>query len=67
MTRLIMEVVGFFFINGAAGTGKTFLYNTIATQHRSEGKIVVMVASSGIASLLLNGGRTTHSTFKIPL
>ncbi|PIA25570.1 hypothetical protein AQUCO_11100024v1 [Aquilegia coerulea] len=33
---------------------------------RSEGHIVIMVASSGIASLLLTGGRTTHSTFKIP-
>ncbi|KAL5704888.1 hypothetical protein ACHQM5_023252 [Ranunculus cassubicifolius] len=26
-----------------------------------------MVASSGIASLLLTGGRTAHSTFKLPL
>jgi len=25
------------------------------------------VASSGIAALLLNGGRTTHSRFKIPM
>ncbi|PIA65100.1 hypothetical protein AQUCO_00100527v1 [Aquilegia coerulea] len=33
---------------------------------RSEGHIVIMVASSGIASLLLTGGRTAHSTFKIP-
>ncbi|PIA49665.1 hypothetical protein AQUCO_01300438v1 [Aquilegia coerulea] len=28
--------------------------------------IVIMVASSGIASLLLTGGRTAHSVFKIP-
>ncbi|PIA50576.1 hypothetical protein AQUCO_01200041v1 [Aquilegia coerulea] len=55
-----------FFLNGPAGTGKTFVYNTIAAKIRSEGQIVVMVASSGIASLLLTGGRTTHSTFKIP-
>ena len=34
---------------------------------RSEGKIVLIVASSGIASLLLPGGRTTHSKFKIPV
>jgi hypothetical protein len=27
----------------------------------------VAVASSGIASLLLNGGRSAHSTFKIPI
>ncbi|PIA26872.1 hypothetical protein AQUCO_08600024v1 [Aquilegia coerulea] len=34
---------------------------------RSKGKIVLAVASSGIASLLLPGGRTAHSRFKIPL
>ena len=56
-----------FFLNGGAGTGKTFLYNTIATKCRSLGHTVVTVASSGIASLLLVGGRTAHSTFKIPL
>ncbi|XP_057482735.1 uncharacterized protein LOC130769441 [Actinidia eriantha] len=52
---------------GGAGTGKTFLYNTIATKYRSVGHTVVTVASSGIASLLLVGGRTAHSTFCIPL
>jgi hypothetical protein len=56
-----------FFLNGGAGTGKTFLYNTIAAICRSLGHIVITVASSGIASLLLVGGRTTHSTFCIPL
>ncbi|XP_026459112.1 uncharacterized protein LOC113359744 [Papaver somniferum] len=55
-----------FFLNGSAGTGKTFLYNTIARRCRKDGKIVLTVASSGIASLLLDGGRTAHSTFKIP-
>ncbi|KAI8536933.1 hypothetical protein RHMOL_Rhmol10G0295100 [Rhododendron molle] len=56
-----------FFLNGGAGTGKTFLYNTVATKCRSLGHVVVSVASSGIASLLLVGGRTAHSTFSIPL
>ncbi|KAI8531247.1 hypothetical protein RHMOL_Rhmol11G0122200 [Rhododendron molle] len=56
-----------FFLNGGAGTGKTFLYNTIAQKCRGLGHIVVTVASSGIASLLLEGGRTAHSTFSIPL
>ncbi|PIA41886.1 hypothetical protein AQUCO_02100011v1 [Aquilegia coerulea] len=55
-----------FFLSGPAGTGKTFVYNTIADTLRSEGHIVIMVASSGIASLLLTGGRTTHFVFKIP-
>lgn len=56
-----------FFLNGGAGTGKTYLYNTIADKCRSLGHIVLTVASSGIASLLLLGGRTAHSTFSLPL
>ncbi len=56
-----------FFLNGPAGTGKTFLYNTVCHKVRSEGWIVLCVASSGIASLLLRGGRTSHSMFKIPI
>ena len=37
------------------------------TAIRSKGLILLNVASSGIASLLLPGGKTTHSTFCIPL
>ncbi|XP_071704160.1 uncharacterized protein [Rutidosis leptorrhynchoides] len=58
---------GFFFLYGPGGTGKTFLYNTILAKLRSERMIVLAVASSGIASLLLPGGRTAHSRFVIPL
>lgn len=32
-----------------------------------QGKIVLTVASSGIASLLIDGGRTAHSRFKISI
>ena len=34
---------------------------------RKEGKIALATASSGIAALLLDGGRTAHSRFKIPV
>jgi hypothetical protein len=34
---------------------------------RSNGNIALAVASSGIAALLLPGGRTAHSCFKIPI
>ncbi|GJV36392.1 ATP-dependent DNA helicase PIF1-like protein [Tanacetum coccineum] len=34
---------------------------------RSKGDIVLNVASSGIAALLLEGGRTAHSRFAIPI
>lgn len=40
---------------------------TILASVRSEGKIAIAVASSGIASLLLPGGKTLHSRFKIPI
>ncbi|MCH85307.1 helicase-like protein, partial [Trifolium medium] len=48
-------------------TGKTFMWNTLASSLRSKGHIVLTVASSGIASLLLPGGTTAHSKFKIPV
>ncbi|KAL4573439.1 hypothetical protein LXL04_020245 [Taraxacum kok-saghyz] len=58
---------GFYFVSGCGGTGKTFLWRTLISSIRSQGKIVLSVASLGIASLLLPGGRTAHSRFRIPL
>ena len=56
-----------FFLYGPGGTGKTYVYNTLCYFLRGQGKIILCVASSGIASLLLIGGCTSHSSFKIPL
>ena len=56
-----------FFVHGPGGTGKTFLYNTLCHCLRANGSIVLCVASSGIAALLLPGGHTAHSTFAIPV
>ncbi|XP_074374349.1 uncharacterized protein LOC141714747 [Apium graveolens] len=56
-----------FFISGHGGTGKTFFWNVIASKLRSESMIVLPVATSGLASLLLPNGRTAHSRFHIPL
>ncbi|KAH1060573.1 hypothetical protein GYH30_004170 [Glycine max] len=58
---------GMFFLYGFGGTGKTFMWRTLASSLRAENQIVIIVASSGIASLLLPGGRTAHSRFKIPV
>ncbi|CAN6556225.1 unnamed protein product [Malus baccata var. baccata] len=68
----VMETIdnnrsGLFFVHGHGGTGKTFLWTTIITRIRSQNQIVLAVASFGIASLLLPGGRTAHSRFKIPI
>ncbi|XP_019166602.1 PREDICTED: uncharacterized protein LOC109162335 [Ipomoea nil] len=58
---------GLFFVYGYGGTGKTFLWRALSSALRSKGEIVLNVASSGIASLLLPGGRTAHSRFAIPI
>ncbi|KAM0826906.1 hypothetical protein ACQ4PT_068551 [Festuca glaucescens] len=56
-----------FFVSGHGGTGKTFLWRAIITTLRANDHIVLAVASSGVASLLLPGGRTAHSRFRIPI
>ena len=61
------ELGGLFFLDAPGGTGKTFLLNLILADIRQRGDIILAVASSGIASTLLEGGRTAHSAFKLPL
>jgi hypothetical protein len=56
-----------FFVYGSGGTGKTFVWTTLLSHLRRQGKIMLTVASSGIASLLLLGGKTAHSRFKISI
>ncbi|XP_028122361.1 uncharacterized protein LOC114319535 [Camellia sinensis] len=58
---------GLFFVYGSGGTRKTYLWNTLIESFRSDKKIILSVASSGIAALLLPGEQTAHSRFKIPL
>src|SRR5271170_4437198 len=56
-----------FYLQGAGGTGKTFLYRALHADACSKGITVLCVASSGIAAVLLPNGRTAHSQFRIPL
>lgn len=68
IVRAVNDDLGrMFFVDGYGGTGKTYLWKSLSFRFRSEGKIVLNVASSGIASILLPGGRTAHSQFSIPL
>ncbi|KAF7841212.1 uncharacterized protein G2W53_003510 [Senna tora] len=62
-----LNLGGVFFLYGFGGSGKTFVWNTLSTGLRCKGNVVLNVASSGIASLLLLGGRTAHSRFCIPI
>ncbi|XP_024014386.1 ATP-dependent DNA helicase PIF1-like [Eutrema salsugineum] len=58
---------GMFFVYGSGGTGKTYFWSLLGSALRSQGDVVLKVASSGIAALLLEGGRTAHSRFAIPI
>jgi len=58
---------GLFFVDGPGGTGKTFLYRALLAKVRSQNKIAVATATSGIDASIMPGGRTAHSRFKIPL
>jgi len=55
------------FIDGLGGTGKTYIENLILNVVRSCGDIALVVASSGIITLLLLGGQTAHSYLKISI
>ncbi|RHN48987.1 putative DNA helicase Pif1, P-loop containing nucleoside triphosphate hydrolase [Medicago truncatula] len=67
MTRVIENKPGLFFLHGYGGTGKTYIWRAMSAALRSKGDIVLTVASSGIAALLIPGGRTAHSRFSIPI
>jgi hypothetical protein len=58
---------GLFFIDGPGGTGKTFVENLLLNWVRGNSQIALAVASTGIASILLHNGRTSHSRFHIPI
>lgn len=57
----------FFFVDGPAGTGKTFLYRAMLADVRSGGNTAIAVTTSGVATSLLPGGQTAHSIFNIPI
>ncbi|XP_036341751.1 uncharacterized protein LOC118751090, partial [Rhagoletis pomonella] len=67
MQRVTKGDGGIIFLDAPGSTGKTFLINLILASVRMRNGIAVAVASSGIASTLLDGGRTAHSALKLPL
>ena len=48
------------YLTGAPGAGKTYVLNQFIKRARTEGKIVAVTASTGIASTHING-QTIHS------
>ncbi|XP_010456943.1 PREDICTED: uncharacterized protein LOC104738474 [Camelina sativa] len=67
MEAVINDKGGVFFLYGFGGTWKTFLWKVLSATIRSNGHIVLNTTSSGIASLLLEGARTAHSRYALPL
>jgi hypothetical protein len=57
----------YFALLAPAGTGKTFIINSILSTARQRGFRVVPCATSGLAASLLGNARTAHGTFKIPI
>ena len=58
---------GIYSLEAAGGTGKSFCIGTLLAKIRGEGKIVVCMATSGIAATLFKGGRTVHHKLKVPI
>ncbi|KAL8617178.1 hypothetical protein ACOMHN_014348 [Nucella lapillus] len=67
MAKVEEQSGGIFFLDAPGGTGKTFVTNLILAKVRQKKEIALAVASSGIATNLLEKGRTAHSAFKLPL
>jgi len=55
-----------FFVDGPGGTGKTYLFNTIARKTELLGFNSVMTVYTGIAASLLVKAKTCHKTFGLP-
>eukprot|EP00666_Eupelagonemidae_sp_cell4sb_P017773 gene17773-biopygen38704 len=55
-----------FFLDGKAGRGKTVLTRVLAARCRLEKRIVLIVASTGVAALDHDRGMTAHTTFQLP-
>ncbi|GBP44542.1 ATP-dependent DNA helicase pif1 [Eumeta japonica] len=67
MHEITEQSGGLFFIDAPGGTGKAFILSLILATIRSQNNIALAIASSGIAAILLDRGRTAHSALKLPL
>lgn len=55
------------YVDGPGGTGKTYLYKVLIYYCLSLRKKVLPIAWTGIASILLPRGMTSHRTFHLPI
>lgn len=57
----------FYFVDGPAGSGKTYLFQTLMCFVRGQKRKVQAFSSTDIAASLLEGGRTVQSAFNVPI
>jgi hypothetical protein len=55
------------YVNAPGGCGKTYTFNCIMAALRAHNLVVLAVATTGIAALQLNGGKTVHTALKVPI
>ena len=60
LNQIERKAGGILFLDAPGGTGKTFVINLLLARIRQQSKIA-------ITATLLQGGRTAHSTLKLPL
>jgi hypothetical protein len=53
------------FLQGAAGTGKTFIVRAVIAELAKRGKKCLVTGTTGIAAAQYRGGTTLHSLFKL--
>ncbi|XP_074107704.1 uncharacterized protein LOC141532970 [Cotesia typhae] len=56
-----------FFLDASSGTGKTYFITFLLAKIRRGKNIALAVASLGTAATLIDGSKTVHSDFKLPL
>lgn len=55
------------FLTGKAGRGKSFIIKALVAEARSMGEVVVVAGTTALSTSDIDGGRTAHSTFKLPV
>ena len=55
------------FLTGKAGRGKSFIVKTLVAEACSMGEVVVVAGTTALFTSDIDGGRTMHSMFKLPV
>jgi hypothetical protein len=59
--------INFYYIDGKAGRGKSYVAKIFVDGLRSSGHVVIVVGTTALSITDYERGRTAHSTFKVPI